>query len=136
ITPGRRFAIFESNIDTGRRVPHRTFLELEKDIKWRRHKGETPGLIVVKKEYSDSPRPTLSATLANKSIDFVENIHAVAIIYDKNGNASAASITEVESIKAGSSQEMFFTWPAPLGDQAFSNEIFLSVEPPSFTPDS
>lgn len=129
INPGRKFAIFESNIDTGRRVPYRTFLEFEKDIKWERYESGAPGLIVTKKEYTDSPRPSLAAVVANKSIDDVKNIYVVAIIYDKDGNASAASATKAGLIKAGSSQEIFFTWPASLGEEASSNEIFLNVEP-------
>ena len=129
INPGRKFAIFESNIDTGRRVPYRAFLELEKNIKWERDETGTQGLIVTKKEYTDSPRPSLAAVVANKSIDDVKNIYAVAIIYDKDDNASAASATKVELIKAGSSQEIFFTWPASLGERAFSNDVFLDVEP-------
>lgn len=136
ITSGRKFAIFESGIDTGRRAPHRTFLELEKNIKWQRHKGEATGLIVVKKEYIDFPYPTLSVVVSNESINVAENIHAVAVIYDKDGNARAASAAKIESIKADSSQEIFFTWPTPLGDQAFSNEIFLNVELPLFAPGS
>lgn len=129
ITPARKFAIFSPNIDTGRRAPHRTFLELEKNINWQRSRSEAPALIVSKKEYSDSPHPTLSVIVSNKSIDEAIGVNAVAIIYDKDGNASAASATTIGSIKADSFQEIFFTWPLPLGERAFSNEIFLNVAP-------
>lgn len=129
INPGRKFAIFGSNIDTGRRVPYRAFLEIDKNIKWERYESETSGLIVTKKEYTDFPRPSLAVVVANKSIDDVKNIYVVAVIYDKEGNASAASATKTELIKAGSSQEIFFTWPASLEEGAFSNEIFLNAEP-------
>lgn len=130
INPGRQFAVFESNIDTGRRVPYRTFLELDKNIKWKLYKDEPFGLIITQKDYSDLPRPSLSASISNKSINEAENIRAVAIIYDEKGNTLAASATEIESIKANSSQEIFFTWSMPFEGQAASNEVFLSVAPP------
>lgn len=128
INPGRKFAVFVSDIDTGRRFPRRAFLEFEKNIKWERYKNRAQELVVVKKEYVDSPRPSLAAVVANKSIDDIKNAYAVAVIYDKDGNASAASAAKLELIKAGSSKEIFFTWPAPLGEKASSNEIFLNVE--------
>ena len=128
VNPGQKFAIFENGIDAGTRKPAKVFLEFQKNINWEIYKGENLGLIVTKKEYQDSPRPSLSAALENKTLADIKGIYAVAIIYADDGNAIAASATKIGEIKGGSSADIFFTWPESFGEEYSRDEIYLSAQ--------
>ena len=128
INPGQKFAIFENSIDVGARKPAKVFFEFQKNINWEIYKGENLGLIVTKKEYQDSPRPSISATLENKTLASVKGIYAVAIIYADDGNAIAASATKIGEIKGGASADIFFTWPENFGEEYSRDEIYLSAQ--------
>lgn len=128
INPGQKFAIFESNINVGSRKPAKVFLEFQKNINWEIYKGENLGLVVVEKEYQDSPRLSLSAVLKNKTLADIKGIYAVAIIYADDGNAIAASATKIGEIRGGASAEIFFTWPENFREEYSRDEIYLSAQ--------
>ena len=128
INPGQKFAVFESNINVGAREPAKVFLEFQKNINWEIYKGENLGLVVVKKEYQDSPRPSVSATLENKTLANVKGVYAVAIIYAEDGNAVAASATKIGEIKGGGSADIFFTWPENFAEEYSRDEIYLNAQ--------
>ena len=128
VNPGQKFALFENNIDVGSRQPAKVFLEFQKNINWEIYKGENLGLVVTKKEYQDSPRPSISATLENKTLADIKGFYAVAIIYADDGNAIAASATKIGEIKGGKSADVFFTWPESFGQEYSRDEIYLSAQ--------
>ena len=128
INPGRKFAIFENNIDIGNREPAKVFLEFQKNINWEIYKGENLGLVVTKKEYQDNPRPSISAILENKTLANIKGIYAVAIIYADDGNAIAASATKISEIKGRASTDIFFTWPESFKEEYYRDEIYLNAE--------
>jgi len=128
VNPSQKFAIFESNIDAGARKPAKVFLEFQKDIKWEIYKEENLGLVIVDKEYKNDPRPSISATLENKTLANVKGIYAVAIIYDEIGNAIASSATKIKEIRKESSVGLFFTWPENFDREYFRDEIYLSAQ--------
>src|SRR3989338_6053503 len=128
VNPGRKFAVFENNVDTGSRKPAKVFLEFQKNINWEIYKGENLGLVVTKKEYQDGPMPSISATLENKTLANVKGVYAVAIIYADDGNAIAASATKIGEIKGGSSTDIFFTWPEKFEEGYSRDEIYLSAQ--------
>jgi len=128
VNPGREFAIFENGIDAGLRKPAKVFLEFQKNINWEIYKGENLGLVVAKKEYQDSPRPSISATLENKTLADIKGIYAVAVIYADDGNAIAASATKIGEMKGGASADIFFTWPENFEEGYSRDEIYLSAQ--------
>lgn len=128
VNPGQKFAIFENNIDVGARKSAKAFLEFQKNINWEIYKGENLGLVVTKKEYQDSPRPSIFATLENKTLADIKGFYAVAIIYADDGNAIAASATKIGEIKGGASADIFFTWPENFGEKYSRDEIYLSAQ--------
>ena len=128
VNPGQKFAIFENNIDVGARKPAKVFLEFQKNINWEIYKGENLGLIVVKKEYQDSPRPSISAVLENETLANARGVYAIVIIYADDGNAIAASATKIGEIKGGASAEIFFTWLEKFEEDYSRDEIYLSAQ--------
>lgn len=126
INPGETFPIFETNIDTGQRVLSRAFIEIEKNLNWERTGKEKPQLVVSKKQFSSQPPfPRLNAAINNKSIFSVDNIFAVAILYDKDKNAMAVSATKIDNLQGGASRDISFTWSQPFSEEPSSIEIFL-----------
>jgi len=128
VNPGRKFAIFESNVDVGARKPAKVFLEFQRNINWEIYKGENLGLVVTKKEYQNDPKPSISATLENKTLAEVKGIYVVAIIYADDGNAIAASATKIGEIKGEASADIFFTWPEKFEAGYSRDEIYLSAQ--------
>ena len=57
----------------------------------------------------------------------------VAIIYDAEDNAIAASRTVVENLAAQSSSSVTFTWPTPFPSPAVRKEIILRIYPAGAT---
>jgi len=128
VNPGQKFAVFENNIDTGARKPAKSFLEFQKDIKWEVYKEENLGLVIVDKEYKNDPRPSIYATLENKTLANIQGVYAVAIIYGEDGNAIASSATKIKEIKKESSVGLFFTWPEKFDKEYSRDEIYLSAQ--------
>ncbi len=128
VNPGQKFAIFENGTNVGARKPAKVFLEFQKNINWEKYQGENLGLVVIKKEYQDNPRPSLSAVLENKTLADIKGIYAVAVIYANDGNAIAASATKIGEIKGGASADIFFTWPESFKEEYSRDEIYLSAQ--------
>jgi len=125
INPGESYVIFETGIDTGERIPKRAFMELEKNLNWERIEKEVAQLVVSRKKFSNEPFSRLNAEISNKSIFSVSGITAVAILYDDNGNAIAASSSVLDSIAGSSSGQIVFTWAEKFGKEPKSSKIFL-----------
>ncbi len=123
--PGEKFVIFETGIETGKRIPKRAFIEFERNPQWKRIKEETSQLVVSGKNFSNNPFPRLTAQISNKSIFSADGVYAVAVLYDGEKNAKAVSATAIGSVGGGSSRQISFTWPEPFTEDPASSEILL-----------
>jgi len=125
IRPNEQFAVFESGIRTGERIPKRTFFEFEPDIQWSRIEisdTDTPNVFARDKSISDlETKPRLRALLVNDAFFEVKDIEVTVILYDINDNAIAVSSTVVDSIKKNSTRNVTFTWNEPF--TAFPTKI-------------
>jgi hypothetical protein len=117
IGPNEQFAVFESNIKTGERIPKKALFEFEPDIKWSRVTTldiNTPNIFARDKKVSDlESKPRLKTLLVNSSPFDVKNIEVVAVLYDINDNAIAVSKTIVDLIEKKSTKNIVFTWNEP-----------------------
>ncbi len=122
------FGIFESNIITGTRVPARTFFEFSQTPVWRKEYNREAALAVTNRLLSsEGDLPRLTASLENHDIDALYNIEVVAIVYDEDDNAIAASRTIVDSVGKGASQPLVFTWPEAFAVPATRVELLYRV---------
>ena len=106
------FAAFEANISTGTTTPGHIEFEFSKPPFWQRTPGGEPELSVVSKVLTnedDSPR--VDATIQNNSIQDIGRTQVMAIVYEGNGNAVAASRTYIDELPQGQSKDIVFTWP-------------------------
>ena len=127
INPDESRLIFETGIDTGQRIPTRAFVELETNIQWKRIEKEKASLVVSKKQFSNSPFTALTAVVDNKSSFSIKDIFSSAILYDKNRNAVAVSLSAIDYIGGNSSKEIIFTWPEPFAEEPAGSDVFVGT---------
>lgn len=124
VNPEERFLITVANIDVGKRIPARAFIEVASDPTWLRlNSVNRPKLTVSDRELTFSPAPRLRATLTNESFVAVDAITVSAIVFDKDKNALGVSSTFVDGLKAGESKDIFFTWAENFAREASVVEI-------------
>lgn len=119
IPKGGNFAVFESNVSVGTRVPTRATFEFTKELTWVRNTSTSPSIDVTNQTLlSQDSTPRVEAKVTNNSLERVPNIDLTAIVSDGAGNAIGASRTYLEALNPGESQLVTFTWPAPFAVKA------------------
>lgn len=112
IKPREIIPIIESNLYTGKLKPQRTSFKFADDIVW--HNGEAQERVIRiqdEKEFEVDGLPRISAKVINSSFRAVNNISAIAIVYDDKDNAIAISSTFLEALNKDESRIINFTWP-------------------------
>lgn len=124
IPPNVNFPVFEGIISTGNRTPARAFFEFSASPYFERL-NEQPSLSVKSNLLAEGENnPRLSATVVNDNIFGVKDVSVVAVLYDQEDTAIAASQTIIEEIAKNSSKEVVFTWPAPFSNKIGRIEIY------------
>ena len=125
-------AIFEAGIRTGTRVPTRTTFEFNESPTWIQNSAEYKEPSIVADSIvlnSNLASPRMDATVHNLSLETIQTLGVVAVVYDAEDNAIAASRTVVEGLSAQNSAQVSFTWPAPFPSPAVRKEIVLEIYP-------
>tara|TARA_B100000508_G_scaffold120871_1_gene102211 strand:- start:6138 stop:6914 length:777 start_codon:yes stop_codon:yes gene_type:complete len=114
IFPGKVFPIFESRIDTGNRVPVRTFFSFVSDLTWERMSDPTLGVSVINEKLNgEDTSPRIDASVRNNTVSTKEDIVIIATVFDRAGNAINSSRTLVDRIAPNTEIPIAFTWPSP-----------------------
>jgi hypothetical protein len=140
IMPGGITPVFEGAIDTGNRiVAHTSFCFVDNSgncdstdasLDWDRMTNAALSLSINNKQllHTDTV-PQLSAIVENTSVADVLDPSFVAVVFDSDGNAFAASATRLDRLSAGSSTPIVFTWPDPFQTQASQIDIIPLLAP-------
>lgn len=128
IGPQDKFVIFATDIKTGTKKPQKADVEIIYVSKWRYIGQKMLPLVVSQKKFSNNPFASLEAKLVNSSLGAVQNIEAAAVLYDKDGNVSAASLSKIDLIEGQSSRNVVFTWPRSFTTEPVSSEIFTRTK--------
>lgn len=116
-----RFAIVESNFDTGSRIPSRAFFEFLQEPIWQKISDKyNQRLILVRNQKTEilNGRPRIIATLENTTLNHISDVQASVIVYDTVDNVIQTGSTMVPQINANGTVDIFFTWP-----ESFSAEV-------------
>jgi len=114
IPANKRFAVFEGNITVDGRIPSRVDFEFTENMFWQKSEEVRDGLMVRSKTLrNEEVLPRIDAVIENDSIQLIEDIEVVAIVYDSLFNAVGASRTEIDRIMPDRTESIVFTWPAP-----------------------
>ena len=128
LPPDGLYPIFEGQLETGRRVPTRTFIELEPVELWQPSTVGRELFTVVDRSLSDADtRPSLRSLFRNNGLEEVKEVEVVATIFDSGGTALAASRTFVDNFAPRTDTEIFFTWPEPIATTVRSCEVPTDV---------
>ena len=128
LPPNSVYPIFEGRIDTGTRVPNRTFLEFEAPEVWQPAEAGREQFSVVNRQLTGADqRPKLDATITNNSLEEAKEVEVVATIFDAEGTALAVSRTFVDNFAPRSDTDVTFTWPEPIATTLRSCEIPTDV---------
>lgn len=115
IMPGAVTPIYEGGIETGNRSIGRTFFEFGSPLVWERMRSDAEAVIVTGKTISgERAEPRVEAFAENTSVADIRDARFVAVIFDPQGNAIAASHTVIPVFRPGTREEIVFTWPDPI----------------------
>jgi hypothetical protein len=120
--------ILEANIDVGNRIVARALFEFTSEPTWTKVPPEAlpPLRIIDQSLTADGTR--LTGTLVNDTLEEIRNLTLVAIVFDGEGVARAASRTVIPRLSRQSSEPIIFTWGSGFEDVARAEITIL----PSF----
>jgi len=128
LPPDGLYPIFEGRIETGRRVPTRTFVEIDPIEVWQPANIGREQFSVLSRDLENSDSsPRLTALVRNNGLEEVKEVELVATIFDVRGTALASSRTFVDNFSARSDKQVSFTWPEPIATTMRSCEIPTDV---------
>ncbi len=123
-SPNKVISIFEGGIETGERVPARTFLAFLAEPKWERVDNPVEGLEVESRVLSnENTAPRIDADITNKSFDDIFNVDVIATVFNADDVAIASSRTVIDVLQKQSSVQVTFTWPQRFSSPSTRIEI-------------
>lgn len=111
IPPVQTIPIIESNIDVGNRTVSRALFSFSDAPVWQRvAHGSVPNIRIIRQTLTPDAK-RLSATLQNDLLDDVSHVTVIAVLFDKQGIARAASKSTIPLLERKSTADVVFTWP-------------------------
>ena len=130
VNPSEKFLIFLSNIETGRRLPAKAFIEFG-DSNWSRVRAKEASskakFSIEEKDFKQDPLPRLSALIINNGSSALKNISLQATLADQEGNAFAASSSFISELEAFGRKDIRFTWPEAFSQKPFVTDIYVRI---------
>jgi len=116
--------VFEETIQMGNRIPKRTTFEFASKPVWEKSAGEISELKTENMSIRNENGITkLEASLQNPTLNKIQNIKIIAILFDVEGNAINSSKTALDLIEKDSTEKIVFTWPFEFADSVAKIEI-------------
>jgi hypothetical protein len=129
LNPRQIIPIAQTGLSTGKLDPVRTSFDFTDKIVWQKEENKEPVLIIKdEKIVADKEVQKITAEVFNSSLEDVNNVTFVVIVYDKNNNAIASSSTLINEIRGSQTVNLLFTWPTIFADQISRFEIIPLYE--------
>lgn len=130
VNPREKFLIFEPNIETGFREPTKAFIDLPESYGngWSYLEKEKSGISVLSKKFTNEPFARLEVVIKNNTLRDVSELVAGGVLFDKNNNAFASSVTKVGTLAGGGTQSAIFTWPKSFAEAPTLDEVYFRVD--------
>lgn len=113
IRPRASLTIFEGGFLV-ERDPARVVFSFTAEPVFKKMNQAAPEIVALNRALSgEEIRPRLEATLRNNGTIPVRDMPVTAVVFDKEGNAIAASKTIVDNLDSNESKDISFTWPQP-----------------------
>jgi len=130
VNPNEQFAVLENKVQTGERIPSRVVFTFTETPYWvRADRGQERPLMVVSETRFETvnAKPRVRATIANKSLEEIQDIAMTALLFDDRSNVLAASKTTVGILVQNSSKQISFLFPQPLDNAPARIEILYHI---------
>ncbi len=113
IPRNKKFIIFESGIITSKK-PNSVSFRFTNFSSWMKDDSEEPDLQITHSPLlSTTTVPRIEGVIKNESLNSIDTIELVALIFDGRQNTVAVSRTYVDNLLKNTSQDFVFTWPRP-----------------------
>lgn len=116
--------IFEGGISVGKLKVREAHFELMGELDWQKSDAVTPKINVSSPIIESSLTPKVTVTIKNNNSEEIKNLPIVAIVFNNEGNAIAASRTIVDKLAKNESTEVSFTWLSPFAETVSRVEIY------------
>jgi hypothetical protein len=124
IRPKEIIPVVQNAVNVGKQAVGRTTFAITNDLIWRKQPIRDRSLVISdEKIFEVDGLPRISAEITNISIQTVEDIKLIAIVYDADGNAINTSSTVIQKIPKDQKTEIIYTWPKPFSKEVGSFEI-------------
>ncbi len=125
------FVVYSDGINIGDKIPGRIEFNFgTSTINWENIQNKEIGLMAVSKDLiNEDTKPKLLVTLKNITLNPIQHIQSVAILYDVDGNAIAFSKTLIDSIAQNGMANIVFTWPETFTSKVYKIDIVSEVLP-------
>lgn len=128
LPPDSVYPAFVGRVQTGDRIPTKTFMELSPIDLWVPAEGGREQFTVLNRTLTGADaQPRLEATLKNNTLIEAKDVEVVATIFDASGNSLTSSRTFIEYFAPRSEEKVVFTWPEPIAKTVRSCEIPTDV---------
>ena len=116
LPPVQTVPIVETGISVGNRSVSRTFFSFSDTPVWNRVPADAFPPLRLTNQSLNQDGTKLSASVVNDSTVDAQKVTVVAVLFDSQGVARAASKSLLGSINSKSSQNVVFTWSATTAD--------------------
>lgn len=119
--------VFEGGINVGKLKVAQASFELKGELDWQRAPTQNSKINLSSPTIENEETPKVTITIKNNSQNLLRNIPVIAVVYDKNGNAIAASKTIVDSLAKNELTEVSFTWLLSFSANVSRVEVYPDV---------
>jgi Mg-chelatase subunit ChlD len=110
----KKFIRFESGVTSPSKKPKYVSFKFASFSSWMKDEEIEPDFYIVHSPLlSTSTVPRIEGTIKNESLNSVNTVELVALVFDSRQNTVAVSRTFVDNLLKNTSQDFVFTWPKP-----------------------
>lgn len=120
--------IIENGINTKNQSPERVTFEILDDYLFEKEQPRPNVLIIKNENYRSGPTPRVTATIDSISLNPIEDISVIVLLYDVFDNVVGSSSTYIEKIDGEGSESIVFTWPNRFREDVTRLEIIPIYE--------
>lgn len=115
--------ILETGINTISQVPERVTFEIDENYLFEKEEPQENVLLIKNESFSEDPNPRVNAVIENLSLDIVNDIEIIVLLYDSLDNVVNSSSTFVDMLAGEDSEDIVFTWPNSFQEDVTRIEI-------------
>lgn len=123
LKPKSVLPILESNLQTQKQIPARVTFEFKNDLVFEKETPQPFTLLVKDENYFVDNFPKVTAQIQNISLEKVNDIQVIVLLYDVFDNVIGSSSTFIEILREEEVKDITFTWPEEFKEEVSRIEI-------------